>query len=140
MRWWFHVTSPAPESLEIALEVGAARHRPLVIGLDHSAISAEVDLAEAQLSMLLLAPHLDIDRRDLPAAASGLARARLAHDAADRWSLSLSIERDLSIEAGADSPRWLVEEIAFGTRPDPPAVRWNLAMARYDAEFYFRME
>jgi len=46
----------------------------------------------------------------------------------------------LSIAAGADSPRWLVAELCGGRPPVPGNVRWNLAMSRYDSEFYYLLE
>lgn len=45
----------------------------------------------------------------------------------------------LSIEAGADTPAWLVAELAGGQAPPSPAIRWGLGMARYDEDLYFEM-
>lgn len=44
----------------------------------------------------------------------------------------------LSIAAGANSPWWLVAELCGLPLPPRRPVRWNLAMSRYDEEFYYQ--
>lgn len=43
----------------------------------------------------------------------------------------------LSITAGADSPSWLVSQLRGETPTVTPKIKWNLAMSRYDSEFYY---
>lgn len=46
----------------------------------------------------------------------------------------------LAVTAGADSPSWLVSELHGETPPVPAKLLWNLAMSRYDSEFYYEEE
>ena len=46
----------------------------------------------------------------------------------------------LSMEAGMDSPSWLVGELCGAMPPSQPAIVWGLGMSRCDREFYYQAE
>lgn len=98
------VTSDAPGDLDVAVLVGAARHRPAEVALHAERLELQVDLAELRATLVLLG----VDEVELPAVMVGRLSLGVARHEAGDFTLSLSVLEALSVRSHGYGP-WELE-------------------------------
>ncbi|MCC7380457.1 MAG: hypothetical protein IT384_01400 [Deltaproteobacteria bacterium] len=96
------VSSPASEALDIALEIGAARHRPATLSLQGDRTALRLDLAAARAALEVLAPALELEPEVLAFSARGEVSLELLRTAASAYRSEARVLSDVALEAQVD--------------------------------------